>query len=265
VFFIGFAQIVSTISKENVMKASRLFTIVFLLLLVISACGPMGADTVNDFSIGASPATLTFAPGSSGISMIGTAVIDGSAGAVSLSASGLPVGVTAAFSVSLVAAGGSSPLTFVVDSLALPGNYGVTVTGTEGSMTHSATIIITIPAAVVNDFSIGASPASLSITQGSSGVTTIGTAVISGVAGSVSLTASGPPAGVTAFFNVSSVMAGGSSNLTIKVAVSVPAGIYHVTVTGAEGSMIHKITLIVTVLHKKDRGSPTKPPGAAAP
>jgi hypothetical protein len=98
-----------------------------------------------------------------------------------------------------------------------------------------------------NDFSISASPTSLSIAQGSSGTSTISTAVTSGSAGTVSLTASVSPSGPTASLNPTSVTAGNSSTLTVSVGPSVATGNYTVTVTGTEGSATHSTTVAVTV------------------
>jgi subtilase family serine protease len=98
-----------------------------------------------------------------------------------------------------------------------------------------------------NDFSISANPTSLSVAQGSSGTSTISTAVTSGSAGTVSLSASVSPSGPTASLSSSSVTAGNSSTLTVKVGSSVAAGTYTVTVTGTEGSVSHTTTVTVTV------------------
>jgi hypothetical protein len=98
-----------------------------------------------------------------------------------------------------------------------------------------------------NDFSISANPSSLSIAQGGSGTSTISTAVTSGSAGTVSLTASVSPSGPTASLNPTSVTAGNSSTLTVNVGSSVAPGSYTVTVTGTEGTVQHSTTVAVTV------------------
>jgi subtilase family serine protease len=98
-----------------------------------------------------------------------------------------------------------------------------------------------------NDFSISASPSSLSITPGGSGTSSISTAVTSGSASTVSLSASVSPSGPTASLSPTSVTAGNSSTLTINVGSSVASGTYTVTVTGTEGSVSHNTTVTVTV------------------
>jgi hypothetical protein len=98
-----------------------------------------------------------------------------------------------------------------------------------------------------NDFSISANPTTLSIAQGNSGNSTISTAVTSGSAGTVNLTASVSPTGPTAALNPTSVTAGGSSTLTVNVGSSVAPGSYTVTVTGTEGTAQHSTSVAVTV------------------
>lgn len=98
-----------------------------------------------------------------------------------------------------------------------------------------------------NDFSISANPSSLSIVQGNSANSTISTAVTSGSAATVSLTASVSPAGPAVSLNPTSVTAGNASTLTVTVGASVATGSYTVTVTGTEGSVSHSTSVAVTV------------------
>jgi kumamolisin len=98
-----------------------------------------------------------------------------------------------------------------------------------------------------NDFSISASPTTLSVAQGASGNATISTAVTSGAAQTVSLSASGLPSGAGASFTPTSVTASGSSALTITTASTTPAGSYTVTITGTGTSATHSTTVTLTV------------------
>jgi hypothetical protein len=97
-----------------------------------------------------------------------------------------------------------------------------------------------------NDFSINANPGSLTIAQGSSRTSTISTAVTSGQAGTVNLSASVSPPGPTASLSPTSVTAGSSSTLTVSVGSKVAPGSYTVTVTGTEGSTQHSTSVSVT-------------------
>ena len=104
------------------------------------------APVTNDFSISASPSSLSVAQGGSGASTISTATLSGSAQTVSLSASGLPSGASAAFNPASVTSGGSSTLTFTVGASTTPGTYPVTVTGTGTSATHTTSVSLTVTA-----------------------------------------------------------------------------------------------------------------------
>ena len=90
-----------------------------------------------DFALSASPASLTVARGASGTSTITITRTGGFTGGVTLSASGLPAGVTASFSPN-PATGGSSVLTLAASSAATLGAATITVTGTGGGLTRSA-------------------------------------------------------------------------------------------------------------------------------
>ncbi len=205
-----------------------------------------GGTVSNDFSISANPTTVSVTAGGSGTTTISTAVTSGSAQTVNLSVSGLPAGASAAFNPTSVTSGGSSTLT-LNSSTAAAGTYSLTVTGTGTSATHTTSVTFVINAQVSNNFSISASPSSLSIAQGANGTSTISTAVTSGSAGTVNLTASVSPAGPTASLSPASVTAGGSATLTVSVGAAVAAGSYTVTATGTEGTATHSTSVAVTV------------------
>ncbi|GIE82094.1 zinc metalloprotease [Actinoplanes philippinensis] len=98
-----------------------------------------------------------------------------------------------------------------------------------------------------NDFSLTASPASASVNPGSSATATIATAVTSGSAQTVALTASGLPSGVTASFSPSSVTAGASSTLTLATTTAAAPGTYAITITGTGTAATKTATFSLTV------------------
>jgi uncharacterized membrane protein len=95
------------------------------------------------------------------------------------------------------------------------------------------------------DFSLSATPAALSIAQGTAGSTTIAVAPVNGFTGSVALSASGVPTGVTVSFSPASTT--GSSTLTFTASSTATAGTVNVTVTGSSGSLSHTTTIALTV------------------
>src|SRR3989449_1062609 len=211
----------------------------------LSNCPP--APT-NDFSISASPTSLTLNQNSTGTSAISTAVTSGNPQTVNLTVSGCPGGASCTVSPTSITSGNGSTLT-INSGTAAGGTYTVTVTGAGTSNTHSTTVALTVNGPPPpNDFSISANPNSLTVNQGASGNSTISTAVTSGNPQSITLSASGMPAGTTATFATNPINSGGSSLLTLATSATTPAGTYTITVTGAGASATHTtaVTLGVT-------------------
>ena len=105
----------------------------------------------------------------------------------------------------------------------------------------------TTPPPPGNDFSVSLSPSSGSVTAGQPATATVGTAVVSGSAQSVSLTSSGAPSGVTVSFSPASVTAGASSTMTVSTASSAASGTYPITITGTAASGSHTASYTLTV------------------
>jgi hypothetical protein len=200
-----------------------------------------GSAPAPDFSLAASPASVTIVQGSSGTSTVTETDLNGYSGTVSLSASGLPAGVTASFNP--VSTTSTSTLTLTAGASAATGSAAVTITGTDGTRTHTTTVNLTVNPAP--DFSLSASPASLTVTQGFSGTSTITETDLNGYAGIVSLSASGLPAGVTANFNP--VNTTGTSTLTLTASGSAATGTATVTITGTDGTLTHTTAVALTV------------------
>jgi hypothetical protein len=104
------------------------------------------SGTAPDFSVSASPSSLTITQSGSGASTINTTISGSFNSSISLSASGLPAGATASFAPASIAApgGGSSNLTILVGSATATGNFNVTVTGNGGGTTHTTAINLTV-------------------------------------------------------------------------------------------------------------------------
>ena len=100
---------------------------------------------------------------------------------------------------------------------------------------------------VTNDFSVSASPSSLTVVQGTSGSSTISTAVTSGSAQTVTLSATGQSAGVTVSFSPASVSAGQSSTMTVSASASATVTSSTITVKGTATSGSHTATVALNV------------------
>src|SRR5205085_405897 len=99
--------------------------------------------------------------------------------------------------------------------------------------------------AATPDFTLASSPTSVTATQGGSGSSTITVNPTNGFTGSVSLSASGLPSGVTASFNPASATS--TSTLTLTASATATTGAATVTVTGTSGSLTHTTTIALTV------------------
>jgi uncharacterized membrane protein len=209
----------------------------------------LAGTTAPSFTLSDSPSSLTVTQGSSGTSTITVHDAGGFSGSVTLAASGLPSGVTATFATNPTT--GTSVLTLTASATATTGTSTVTITGTSGSLTATTTIALTVSSTATPNFTISASPASLTVTQGSSGASTITITSTGGFSSATTLSASGLPTGVTAAFSTNPVTpaANGTvtSTLTLTASATATTGAATVTITGTSGSLTHSTTIALTV------------------
>ncbi len=123
--------------------------------------------------------------------------------------------------------------------------FVVSAVNATGESANSNQVSAT-PQGTTSDFSLSASPASLTVNSGSSGTSTISVTRTGGFPGTVALTATGLPSGVTATLNPASVT-GTSSTLTLAAATTATASTSTVTVTGTSGSLSHAATFTLVV------------------
>jgi len=136
----------------------------------------------------------------------------------------------------------------------------VTINGSGGGLTRSTTLILTVNA---QGFTLSASPASLTVNRGASGVSTITITRTGGFTGGVALSATGLPSGVTATFNPASAT-GTSSALTLSASSAATTGTVNITVSGAGGGLSRSTTLSLTVNGDTGTGGVTVTPAVTA-
>ena len=105
-----------------------------------------GGGVTPDFTLATAPTSLTVKRGSSGSSTVTVAAMNGSS-SVTLSASALPKGVSAGFAPNPVTAtslGATSKLTVSANRNASTGMFNLTITGNNGSATHTTTLMVTV-------------------------------------------------------------------------------------------------------------------------
>ena len=193
----------------------------------------------GSFTLKPSATTLSVAPGASGTDTITVTDVSPFTGTVAFTATGMPTGVTATFAPTSSTT--SSVLTFAVASTTLAGSYPITITGTSGTLTP-VTTSITLTVTGTPNFTLSASPASLTVALGGTGTSTITVGDENGFAGSVTFAASGLPTGVTAAFVPTSSAT--SSVVTFTAATTAAAGSSTITITGTSGTLTPVTTTI---------------------
>ena len=194
-----------------------------------------------DFSLTASPNSVSFVVNNSATSTIALHSIGGFSGNVSLNATSSPAGLSTSCSPAILVGSQSSICT--VNSTTIS-SYTVTITGTSGNLSHNASFDVTVTPAPQPDFSLDANPSALSLTAGDSGSTTISLQSTGGFAGTVDLTTASSPDGLTISCAPSSITGSQTSTCTLG---SSTAGSYAVTIAGTSGNLVHTASVSVEV------------------
>jgi hypothetical protein len=227
----------------------------------------LSSTTKSDFSLTSVPGIISVPQGSSSTATITMDSLNNFSGTVTLSVSVTPT-IANTTSVSLnpasafIASGGSatSILTVQASQSATVFNYwAVRLKGISGNVTHTLliTLAITKPPP---DFKVSANPASMTVSIGSTGTSTITLTSLYNFTGTVSLTASVSPADTTASFspvnptasfNPASVNLSangtGMSTLSVSKSLLTTPGTYTVAITANSGTISHSATVTVTV------------------
>jgi hypothetical protein len=206
-----------------------------------STCG-----ATPDFSLTATPSSQSVTQGNNTTYTATVTPTGGFTGSVTLSVSGLPTGATGTFSPNPLSSGNST-LTVTTSSTTPTGSFPLTITGTSGSLTHTANVTLVVTAPVVGDFSVSATPASQTVTAGTGTSYTTTATGSGGFTGVVTWSASGLPSGASASFNPTTVTGSGSSTMSVTTSTSTAAGTYTLTITGTSGSLVHSTTVTLVV------------------
>ena len=210
----------------------------------LSGCG---SPPSPDFSLSASPSSQTVVQGATATYSVTVATSGGYAGSPTLSVSGLPPGAAGSFNPNPTSS--TSTLTVTTSTTATTGSFPLTITGVDGSLTHSTgvTLVVNPPAPPPQaDFALSASPSSRVVTRGGTATYTVTVAPSNGFTGSVVLGVTGCPTNATCQLSPSSA----PSTLTVTTSSSTPLGTRTLTITGTSGSLSHTTTVTVQVKQK---------------
>ena len=209
----------------------------------VSVIGP-------DFSLSASPSFLVLPQGGSAGSTISLTSIDNLNGTATMFvAFSSPIIVSPSSANVTLAANSTSTTTLKlsVPANTVPGTYYVHMTVYLGSVTHDIFITVQVTGP---DFTLFASPASLTIQRGTTGTSTIILDSLNGFNGTVSIGFSSIGLTVTpASANVTLTPSGTASvNVTIQAPMSTPPGSYYLSVNARSGFITHYSQIYIQVI-----------------
>ncbi|HEV7639893.1 MAG TPA: S8 family serine peptidase [Gaiellaceae bacterium] len=201
-----------------------------------------------DFTLAASPASATAFQGATVTYNVSVGSVSGFAGDVALSLGGLSGSQASwTFTPATVTGGsGTAQLKITAAAALTPATYPLTVTGTSGSFSHTASLSLVVKAPP--DFTLGATPASASTQAGGFVTYTVSIGAKNGFASTVSFSLSGLTTGqATWSFGPPTVTKSGTSSLKVTTAASLAPGSYPLTIKGVSGSLSHtaSVTLVV--------------------
>src|SRR5256884_3417705 len=227
-----------------------------------SAANVIPAATSPDFTMSARPNMLTIPQGSAGKTMILLTSVNGFKENVTISppvsclAIGCPQYTISPTVVHLVANQNATAGFTIYTSPQTPlATYNVAVTGTSGSLSHSAPVTFTVVASGSPDFTISADPSSQTVVAGNTRKSQIILTSINSFNGTVKLTTSPAPLCVSCpnwGVSPSSVdlSPGGTATsiLAFYTTTGTPPTKWVVTVTGTSGSLSHSVDVTFTVV-----------------
>lgn len=195
------------------------------------------------YQVSAFPTTQTVNTGNTATYTVNVALTTGTPIPVQLSLINAPANVTTLFNPQLQKPSFTSTLTITTSSSTPTGTFHMIIQAISGGQTQSAAITLTVqtgpPPAFNYQISL-TSPASATIPQGESASFGLAVALLSGSSQSVTLSASGLPAGAIYSFTNSSGLVPFSSTLQIHTTANTPAGSYPITITGVSSGGVQR-------------------------
>jgi hypothetical protein len=216
-------------------------------------CGCNGIVIGNgtpDFSLSVSAPSLSLTGGGSAQAVsVSAASINAFTGTVSVTISGLPAGVTASPASFTLTPGTPQQVNFTAAASAAASTATVVFTGTSGTLSHAASFTLSVTAAApAPDFSLSVNASTLSLTAGGSAEpVSLSATALNGFTGTIPVTISGLPAGVTASPNSFNLTPGTPQQVNFTAAASAATSTSTVVFTGASGMLSHTASFTLNV------------------
>lgn len=171
-------------------------------------------------------------------------------GDVTLSAEGLPTGVTALFApATITGTSRVTTLTLTAASTAIAGASTITIRGAgTGVGAQTQTIAFTVVPSTTAGFGFFSSPAALTVQAGQSAASAVTLSRQNNFAGNVQFAVTGAPAGMTITFTPNPAT-GTSVAIIVATTSATPAGVYVLPITGTStgaSNYVSTMTVVVT-------------------
>jgi len=187
----------------------------------------------GNFTLTVTPTGQNIVPGGTTSYAVAINRTGGFTGAVCLTASGLPSGVTPSFDPACTS-GNSSTMTLTATGVACAGDYLATINGSNASVNHQTTANVT----VVGGFSLSSAPDSEPLVQGLTTSVNVSINRLQGFAAPITFTISGLPTGASASFSPNNTT-GSTSTMTVTLDANSPTGGFPLVISGTSGCITH--------------------------
>ncbi|MCC6318257.1 MAG: hypothetical protein IT361_11255 [Gemmatimonadaceae bacterium] len=201
------------------------------------------AAPASSISLAASPASLIATAGGNSATTTITITRNNFTGQVTIAPNTGGIGGISSATTPSATTGNTATITFTAAAGTTPGTYPVTITGSGTGIANATTTVQLQVVALASSIGLSLSPSTVSIQQGGSSAS-VATITRTNFTGTVTLAATGQPAGITV--TNSGPTSGNTVNLNVGVASGVAPGAYPVTVT-ASGSGVTSATATLTV------------------
>ena len=169
-------------------------------------------------------------------------------GKLPVTIAGLPAGVVSQPSTVTITPGTAATVTLTAAPGTAAESGTVTFTGTSGSLTHMASLALSVVApTTAADFTLTLTPQALTVSPGSEQTVQVTATTLNGFTATTTVALSGLPAGVTSSPSSITLAPGATQTVTLTAGNTTAATTGNVIFTGTSGSLTHNAILALTV------------------
>ncbi|MBF0492768.1 MAG: hypothetical protein HQM15_08310 [Deltaproteobacteria bacterium] len=232
------ASATASTGNQNLVLTGKVGTSTYRQSFSLNVTG----TAASTFTLALSSASLSEVQGQSASSNI-TLSRSSFTNPVAFSVTGLPVGVSAAFSANNTTAN-SSTLTLSASTAAAAGSFTIAIQAVGGTITRTANLNLSVQ--TPGSFAVTASPVSVTLIQGQAAFSVAVNITRTNFTNAVALSLTGYPGGVTASFSPAS-STGNTSSLSLTPSASATVGTFAATLNAVSGGITQSVPLSITV------------------